>query len=177
MDTANLKHAGFLDGLLTALESYKPGKDASHYGKKGMRWGVTTLPDGTQTGNPRAAVQVKQKPGKAVKTSGGRERSASEDAIAAKVGKQIARKSSTDALSNAELQAVVTRMQLEQNFTRLATPQKSAGRKFIENMLFNKQQRDNMLTNGNDIRERAAAKSLSDALKAPEPKKKQKAQT
>lgn len=116
MDTTDRN--SFIDNLL----------GLKHYGKKGMRWGVTTNPDGTTSGKP---VAVGQRDGKKVKTKGGEERPAHPDAIKAAVGKQIAKKSSTDALSNQELQAVVTRMQLEANYSKLNSQNVSAGRAFI----------------------------------------------
>lgn len=134
MGTTSLKHTEFLDGLLTAMESASD-EDAVQYGKLGMRWGVKTNPDGTKSGTPRSEVTVKTTPGKKVKTSGGRERPAHEDAIKARVGQQIAKKSSTDALSNQELQAVVQRMQLEANYQKLSAQNVSAGRAFINTFI------------------------------------------
>lgn len=133
MDTTDLKHTDFLDGVLTALERYVPGQDAKQFGVKGMRWGVRKDPSAGP--GPASEVTVKTRPGKKVKTEGGKERPASEDAIKAAVGRQIAKKSTTDALSNEELQAVVTRMQLEQNFQRLNANNVSAGRKFINTFI------------------------------------------
>lgn len=127
-----------------------------HYGVPGMRWGHRK-PPGSPPG-PASEVTVKQKPGKKVKTSGGKERPAHEDAIKAAVGKQVAKKSSTDALSNQELQAVVTRMQLEANYARLSSQNKSAGRKFINKMFTDKKARDSATT---------AAGQIKDVITAP----------
>lgn len=121
----------------------------AHYGVPGMRWGHRK-PAGSGPG-PASEVQVKTTPGKKVKTSGGKDRPVHEDAIKAAVGKQIAKKSSTDALSNAELQAVITRMQLEAKYSQLSSRTKSPGRKFIEQMFLNKNMRDQQRDNFNDL--------------------------
>lgn len=62
-----------------------------HYGKKGMHWGVR-----------RAKVDVR-----------------SHDVQRVDAARRVIRKSGTKALSNADLQAVVTRMNLEQQYSRL----------------------------------------------------------
>lgn len=106
----------------------------SHYGVKGMKWGVRRKnPSGSSGPTP---VTVKAVPGKKVKTSGGQGHKPSADAKTAAVFKQKARSSTTDVLSNAELEALVKRMNLEQQYARLApkTPQKAAG-KFIADLL------------------------------------------
>ena len=99
-----------------------------HFGVKGMRWGVTKdkmIPQ---------YVAVRMKPGKKLKTKGGKKFPASEDAIRAAIGKQVARKSTTDALSNAQLREVVQRMQLEQQFSQLGgrTTRLESGKKFLK---------------------------------------------
>jgi predicted RNA-binding protein Jag len=65
----------------------------AHYGIKGMRWGVRR--EGKSSGP------------------------VSSDAQAAKESKQIIKKSGTAALSNKELQHVITRMNLEQQYSNL----------------------------------------------------------
>jgi len=93
----------------------------SHYGKKGMHWGVTTKVNNVI--NPDRSVSkdvvLKETPGKLVKTSGGQFHPASADARNAAIGRQMIKKSSIDVLSNKELQAVVTRMNLEQQYSNL----------------------------------------------------------
>lgn len=145
MDTT-AKHGDFLDRFLTSYEPASP-EDAVQYGKLGMRWGVTTNPDGSKSGSPRSEVAVKATPGKKVKTSGGVGKPASEDAINARVGRQVAKKSTTDALSNKELQAVVQRMQLEASYKRLSGEDKSAGKRFIDRFFLNQQKREADLKN------------------------------
>lgn len=132
---------GFIDSVIVSMEKVK-ASDAVQYGRKGMRWGVSTLPDGTTKGTP---VAVKAVPGKGVKTSGGKGVAPAQDAIDAATKKQVAKKSTTDALSNKELQAVVTRMQLEANFARLSAQTKSPGRLFIEKLIKNPNERDKFL--------------------------------
>ena len=99
-----------------------------HFGVKGMRWGVTKDKRIPQD------VAVRMKPGKKLKTKGGKKFPASEDAIRAAIGKQVARKSTTDALSNAQLREVVQRMQLEQQFSQLGgrTTRLESGKKFLK---------------------------------------------
>lgn len=148
---------GFIDSVITSMEKVGAA-DALQYGRKGMRWGVTTLPDGSTKGTP---VAVKAVPGKGVKTSGGKGVKPSEDAIKVATKKQIAKKSTTDALSNQELQAVVTRMQLEANYQRLSAQTKSPGRQFIEKLIKNPQERDKFLDAAGNS---PVTKQIKDAL-------------
>lgn len=93
----------------------------AHYGILGMKWGKRRSKE--EISAERQQVEVKIKAGKGVvKTSGGKELQPHDDAIKAKASKQRARASTTDALSNQELQALVTRMNLEQQYARLAGP-------------------------------------------------------
>jgi hypothetical protein len=106
------------------------GEILEHYGVKGMKWGVrrrSTTP---------TAVAVTTRPGKRVKTAGGKGQSASEDAVTAAVARQKAKKSTVDSLSNKELQNLVARMNLEQQYSRLApvTPGRAAT-KFLGELL------------------------------------------
>lgn len=135
---------GFLDDVFTAMETAK-GSDALQYGRKGMKWGQRIFTSGEGGGS--AAVDVKTEAGKKVKTAGGKGAAPSEDAIRARVGRQVAKSSSTDALSNQELQAVVTRMQLEANYRRLASEDKTAGQRFMQRFFLNQKQREKDLEN------------------------------
>lgn len=83
-----------------------------HYGVLGMKWGVRR--NRTPTG-----VTTVTRAGRRVKTSGGTGQDASEDAIRVARSRQIAKKSTTDALSTKELRDLVDRMNLEQNYARL----------------------------------------------------------
>lgn len=104
----------------------------AHFGVKGMKWGVRRdRPDNVE-------VSITERPGrKKLKTSGGDGRSASDDAKTAAVSRQIARRNSTDALSTKELQELVNRMNLEQQYSRLAAGTVSPGRKFVADLLLN----------------------------------------
>lgn len=87
----------------------------AHYGVKGMKWGV------------RRAERAEKKAQKRYENS-------SEDSRAAQDATKKIKKGSVDALSNKELQALVTRMNLEQQLSGLQekTKTKSVGRKFAE---------------------------------------------
>lgn len=84
------------------------GPRAKQYGVKGMRWGVK-----------RSRAQID---------------AASEDATKAGEIRTKVKRSGTSAASNAELQTLVKRMQLEQQYSDLAAKRstKSKGRQFIE---------------------------------------------
>lgn len=113
----------------------------AHYGVKGMKWGVR------KSEHPTAQpVEIKKVPGKKVVTKGGKFRPSSDDALRVATSKQIAKKSSTDALSTKELQELVNRMNLEQNYKRLSTQQQSVGKKFIANLFKNKDQREKVVS-------------------------------
>lgn len=104
----------------------------AHYGVPGMKWGVRkkrALPSGP------ADVIVKTNPGKKVKAVGGERHKSSQDAIDAAVSRQKARKSSVDSLSNAELRALVQRMQLEQQYSQLKVNRQNPAKKFAVGLL------------------------------------------
>lgn len=91
----------------------------AHYGVKGMKWGV------------RRAEKAEKKAQKRYENS-------SEDSRAAQdATRKIKKGGSVDALSNKELQALVQRMNLEQQLSGLQekTKTKSAGRKFAEDIV------------------------------------------
>jgi preprotein translocase subunit SecF len=75
----------------------------THFGVKGMKWGV----------RKSRTVTVSQK-GKKLKTSGGAGRPAHEDAIRARTIGQIGKASGLQALSNKELNDYANRLNLEQ---------------------------------------------------------------
>lgn len=86
----------------------------AHYGVKGMKWGVRRKrPSGP------SAVTVRTAAGRRVKTSGGARQPASDDAVRAATIRQVAKKSSTDALSNKDLQILVQRLNLERQYDSL----------------------------------------------------------
>lgn len=123
MDRPNPSNPGSLDDVL------------AHYGIRGMHWGKRKAAS-IGSKDPEA-VSVYSSPGKRLRTSGGSNHPASDDAKQAAVSRQTARQSTVDALSNKDLQHLVGRLNLEANYAKIALvpKQKSAGRKFIEKLL------------------------------------------
>lgn len=78
----------------------------AHYGVKGMRWGVKKAP-----------------------------RPVSEEAAAKRDVKARVKKDKISSISNAELQASIRRMQLEQDFKRLAVNEQSQLKRMVSSML------------------------------------------
>jgi len=111
--------------VLEAAEAELKHNDADveafleHVGIKGMKWGVRR--DRTPAGQ---TVATQKKPGGKVKVVGGKSIPAHPDAINAKVSAQRAKKSGTHALSNKELQDLVTRMNLEKQYSTLSSKPK-----------------------------------------------------
>lgn len=111
-----------------------------HYGTKGMRWGIrkdrATSRGGADSG-PTAVVVTQKKPGKFAKTKGGEAFPAHEDSLSALVTRQVAKKSTTDALSNAELKLAVERMQLETRYNQLefSSDRRSRGLRFVQGLI------------------------------------------
>lgn len=119
----------------------------AHHGVKGMKWGVRkdhSISSTTETSSRRRRastnVEVKQRPGKFVKTSGGKRQTAAEDAVRVAASRQLAKKSTTDTLTTKQLQDAVQRMNLEQQFNKLAksADRRSRGQKFVSSILGNK---------------------------------------
>lgn len=111
----------------------------AHYGVKGMRWGVRR--SNSKSTGPED-ITLKTVPGKRVSAKGGGRHPASEDARTAAIYKQKARKSTVDSLSNKELQALVNRMNLEQNYSRLTADQLSPGRRLVDKFMNDKKFRN-----------------------------------
>jgi hypothetical protein len=109
----------------------------SHYGVKGMHWGVRRSREEIASGTTRV---TQKKPGGKLVTQGGKGVPAHQDAIAAAQTKQVAKNSGTHALSNKELQQAVTRMNLENQYAKLQ--KKNAGQKFAEKLIKDPQYRD-----------------------------------
>lgn len=107
-----------------------------HYGVKGMHWGIRRNRDATSaTPTP---VRVAVKPGRAVKTAGGQHHPPHADAVNAAVLRQKARKSSTDSLSTRELQDLVLRLNMEQQYRTIIAKDphsKSDVQKFLDTTL------------------------------------------
>lgn len=107
----------------------------AHYGIPGMRWGKHKAQSIAKSG-PQA-VSIYSSPGKRVRTSGGENHPASEDAKKAAAYKQQAHKSTVDSLSNEQLRHLINRVNQEVAYSKIANAAKpkSAGRKFIEKLL------------------------------------------
>jgi ribosomal protein S18 acetylase RimI-like enzyme len=107
-----------LEGFLAQSEIDNAEEIISHYGVRGMHWG---------TRRSRAQIDSDSEDVRRVKTAKGR----------------IKSNRTTDVLSNKELQDVVTRMNLEQQYSRLTKPSKDTftsrmlgnGQKIATNML------------------------------------------
>lgn len=136
----------------------------SHYGVKGMKWGVRRSEHGGASSgsvSSRAVAKVnatktaikkdiaertstettvRAKPGQLVRVVGGVKNTPHVDAVNARVSEQIAKKSTLDALSNKDLQHLVNRMNLEAQYRNLAVKEtrKSAGEKAVGELLASK---------------------------------------
>ena len=128
-------------------ELYERPSDAvlAHYGVKGMKWGVRRADRKARKLAP-TEVQTKVVPGARVQTSGGRNQKPSEDAIRVATNRQKARASTPDALSTKELQEMVTRMNLEQQYSKLTSKQKNPGRKLVSKVMTDKKLRAQVIT-------------------------------
>lgn len=128
-----------------------------HHGVKGMKWGVRRA-EGGSTG-PRSVsgavnqtrdrlkkeiaertsteTTVRAKPGSMVRVVGGNKRGPHSDAVNARVAEQVAKRSTLDALSNKDLQQLVTRMNLEAQYRQLASREtrKTMGQKLALQVL------------------------------------------
>lgn len=106
----------------------------AHYGVKGMKWGVRK--DRYGRSGPQE-VTLKTKPGRRVTAKGGRRQPASEDAKRTATSRQKAKKSTIDSLSTKELQELVTRMNLENQYKNLARRQRflNKGEAFVDELL------------------------------------------
>ena len=93
------------------------GVDISHYGVKGMHWGVRKSESGGGSSKPAASAPRPRM---------------SEDAKAVEKAFGKIDRGGTDVLSNHELQSVVTRLNLEQQYSRLVSPSASGGKQANE---------------------------------------------
>lgn len=126
-----------------------------HYGVKGMRWGIRKDTSGSSSAAARKAARRAPQPvvvtttkrGR-IKTTGGARQPATDEAKRTAATRQKANMSGTKALTNAELQQAVNRMNLEQQFKRLESG--TGVQKFINDFLKNqgKQQANKV---GNDL--------------------------
>lgn len=93
-------------------------KSLSHYGIAGMKWGVR---------RSNFSKSSKEK----IKTP------VSEDSAAVTILQKKLKTGGVHSLSNKELQTVITRMNLEQQFSTLSNKNKSVGSKFIKEVAQN----------------------------------------
>ena len=107
-----------------------------HYGVRGMHWGVRKKASSTPSSSGPEPVVVKTKGG-SIKTSGGAGHPVSEDARKAAEGRRKAKESGPNSLSNQEMKAVVERMNLEQQFSKLNPKQKKFGHEVVNTILAN----------------------------------------
>jgi hypothetical protein len=120
----------------------------AHYGVKGMHWGVRKGVKGkVETAKSHLKKEVAErtstettvrtKPGSMVRVVGGTKRLPHDDAINARIAEQIAKKNTLDALSNKDLQTLVTRMNLESQYRQLAVKETrtSAGERLARQLL------------------------------------------
>jgi hypothetical protein len=105
----------------------------AHFGVKGMRWGARKTSGSGGEGGPSEVHVVKR--GKVLKTTGGKKLEPADDAVRAAVSKQKAKKSGTQALSNKEFQDMVTRMNMEQQYTKLTQKEKEARQNTVNGWL------------------------------------------
>lgn len=138
---------GHAVGFEVEIDSIEHGFLA-HYGVKGMKWGVTTKDGATSVTKSsekkshlvRGAKDVtvsQRKAGAYVTTKGGQRQKASTDAVKAHATRQVAKKSTTDALSTKQLKDSIERMRLEQEFAKLnkKTERINRGRKFVNALM------------------------------------------
>jgi hypothetical protein len=101
---------------VVTIDGSTSSAELTHYGVPGMRWGKRKARGATVAG----PVEVKVEPGKRVQARGGAGQMPHEDAIKRAAARQKARQSTVDSLSTPELKALVERMNLEAQYSKLA---------------------------------------------------------
>lgn len=116
-------------------------KDAiEHHGIKGMKWGVRRTKvelqsKGVTLDGERSVVTLHPTTGKVVSASPNLRSKPTDDAVAASLTKARIKTQSLDVVSNKELQHLVNRMNLEQQYARLSTSAVSDGQRRVKNIL------------------------------------------
>lgn len=120
-------------GFISEVEATEG--ELKHYGVKGMQWGVRK--SDSAAGGPKDVTVTQKKPGTYAKAKGGQGHAITDDAAKALEARQKARVSTTDALTNKELQEAVNRMNLEVQYKRLEfeSDRRSAGKRFVAGLL------------------------------------------
>jgi 2'-5' RNA ligase len=117
-----------------AMSAEKGKEFIAHYGVKGMKWGVRKS-RGPKEAQARSVVRTSLQKTK-VRTSGGQNHPATQDAIDAALAKQKLKRSGHAALSNQELQDLANRMDLEKRVTQLVKGDVTApGKAFVKKEL------------------------------------------
>lgn len=109
-----------------------------HFGVKGMKWGVRKKRDssgGVGEAPDPSRIQFRVNSKGKLETRGGRHRPPSNDAIETAIYRQKQKGSGIQSLSNKEIQFVVQRWQLENQYATLASSRKSKGKKFLDRLL------------------------------------------
>jgi 2'-5' RNA ligase len=134
LDSATAAHSADIGATLVA--EILSAESLEHYGVKGMRWGVRRDRGTPLAVGPSASSRVPHGDRRKtkIKTEGGQNHPAHEDAIKVAEAKVKLRKSGVAALSNKELKDVRERVQLEEQVKGLMT---SRGRKFVRQNLQN----------------------------------------
>lgn len=126
-----------MDGSESGSASVVTADDVlAHFGVKGMRWGVRRS-EKISSGPVEPTAKVSRRTGviDTHKTRGGEGFDAHNDAKVTARSKQIAKKSGTQALSTKELQDLVSRMNLEQQYSKLAASKENPGKKFVQDLV------------------------------------------
>lgn len=115
------------DGLASVAHSMTAEDILMHHGIKGMKWGVRRSKE-ELSANPIPVSIESNVHGQVRRANGGQNQPASEDAIKTHTSRQTAKASGTDALSTKDLQELVNRMNLEQQYSRLSSQKSTVDR-------------------------------------------------
>jgi hypothetical protein len=109
----------------------------SHFGVKGMKWGQRKAPPAPIEAKVQSVVTSNKFSKTKIKGEGGHNHPATEDALKVATVRQKLKTSGPAALSNKELQDVATRMNLEQQVSRLESnrPRQGLGRQAVGKLL------------------------------------------